>query len=351
MSHQDQKHGAFTLVELLVVIAIIGVLVALLLPAVQAARESARQGQCKNQLKQLALGSLNHHDVQGHFQTGGWGWYWVGDPDRGFGDDQPGGWIFNTLSFIEQEALHDMGTDGKPDEYTSRIQGTGAEFVVQHPLSTVNCPSRRAAIAYPMSTNAGGNAGLQNSKTPDEAGRSDYAINSGDAFNEFPSPAGAGPTSYDDIDGFRWGGEAKARQDGTSYKTVLNGISFERSAIKIRQITDGTTNTYLIGEKYIPVAEYETGMAAGDNETWCTGFNNDNYRITGYNGGVLGPISDSTDPATASERDRRFGSAHPATWNVSFCDGSVRSLSFDIDGQTHRNLGARDDGNITFFDN
>ena len=101
-------------------IAIIGILVALLLPAIQAAREAARRSQCKNNLKQMSLGCLNHHDVQKHLPTGGWGWYWVGDPDRGYGKKQPGGWIYNTLTFMEEGALHDLGKDNQPDTRLSR---------------------------------------------------------------------------------------------------------------------------------------------------------------------------------------------------------------------------------------
>src|SRR6476620_9930575 len=103
----------FTLVELLVVIAIIGILVALLLPAVQGAREAARRAQCKNHLKQLALGFILHEDAHKFLPTGGWGYMWMSHPSQGFGLNQPGGWGFTTLPYIEQQAIYDYGAGGR----------------------------------------------------------------------------------------------------------------------------------------------------------------------------------------------------------------------------------------------
>src|SRR5687767_3242749 len=136
---------AFTLVELLVVIAIIGVLVALLLPAVQAARESARRMQCQNNLKQFGLAFQNHHDVILHLPTNGYGFSWVGDPDSGFGIDQPGGWTFNILPYCEAKGIYEIakGKTGQPKkEDLSRMVGTPVKFF--------NCPSRRPPAVYPI---------------------------------------------------------------------------------------------------------------------------------------------------------------------------------------------------------
>jgi prepilin-type N-terminal cleavage/methylation domain-containing protein len=351
MSDQGTKsRRAFTLVELLVVIAIIGILVALLLPAIQAAREAARRSQCKNNLKQLALGALNHHDTHKFFPTGGWGWFWVGDPDRGYGKEQPGGWIYNTLTYIEEGTLHDSGKDGDPKTAT-RDQRTAARDVVTSPINIINCPSRRRSQVYRMTTNSGGTSGLFNAITPDVAGRSDYAMNSGHVYNEWPDgTTGQGPTSYAEADVWTangtWGSEKYKRFNNLN---ALTGISYERSEIGIKRILDGTSKTYLIGERYIPVARYDSGDWYGDNETWCTGFNNDNYRKTGrISGGAiveLVPVPDTTPENGLSDAAGRFGSAHPGSWQVAMCDGSIHSISYDIDWQLHRDLGNREDGN------
>ena len=347
-----EARRAFTLVELLVVMAVLSTLVALLLPAIQSVREAARRTTCKNNLKQLALATLAHHGAQGHFPTGGWGWYWLGDADRGFGKDQPGGWMFNLLPYCEQMPLYQLASDGDPYILTV-VQRTGAAQIVQRPLSILNCPARRANVPFPLSAHEGGTQGFFNSNTPLFAGRSDYAVNSGHVYNEWHNDVlGRGPRSYVEADAWTankaWGSDQPRFAELPSGEEALTGISYERSKVSIRQVVDGLSCTYLIGERYIPQADYESGFNSGDNETWCTGFNNDNYRSTGW---IVGrdyvdapPLADSLhveDEITVG----RFGAAHPDFWSVAFCDGSVRSMSYDVASTVHRDLGNRLDGN------
>ncbi len=124
MRHHRSSEYGFTLIELLVVIAIIGILIALLLPAVQAAREAARRAQCKNNLKQIGLAWHSHHNAQKFFPSGGWSFGWTGDPDRGFGKDQFGGWAYNILPFLEEGVIHDLGKGltGTDKEQGSRLR-------------------------------------------------------------------------------------------------------------------------------------------------------------------------------------------------------------------------------------
>ena len=140
------RRCGFTLVELLVVITIIGILISLLMPAVQSAREAARKTQCLNNVKQLALGCLSHEHNFTFLPNCGWVWYWAGDPDRGAAMKQPGGWIYNILPFIEQRGLHDMGA-GLPMSQKSAQLSAAAQI----PLAVLICPTRRPVMVFPNS--------------------------------------------------------------------------------------------------------------------------------------------------------------------------------------------------------
>jgi prepilin-type N-terminal cleavage/methylation domain-containing protein/prepilin-type processing-associated H-X9-DG protein len=308
----QQNRSAFTLVELLVVIAIIGILIALLMPAVQAARESARQTQCKNNLKQMGVGALQHVAAYGRYPAGGWGWSWVGDPDQGAGQNQPGGWIYNLLPYVEQQALHDSGV-GQP----STQKMAAATIMTATPLPMLYCPSRRAVLGYTQ-TQVPFNA----NSTPLNA-RSDYAANAGDTGgDEFFS----GPSSISQ------GMDPTYTWDNT---TGYTGICFERSMIRVDHVTDGTSHTYLIGEKYLNPDSYTNGADAADNENAYVGMDNDLYRVA-----EAPPMQDVSGIGDTFVS----GSAHSGGCNFVFCDGSVHMISYSIDLSVHAQLANRKDG-------
>ena len=332
------KRNAFTLVELLVVIAIIGILISLLLPAVQAAREAARRAQCSNQLKQMGLASINHESTHGHFPTNGWGYIWIGDPDRGADWKQPGGWMFNILPFMEMQDLYELSSDGDGTAVTAQQRAGGSQMIAT-PVNTYNCPSRRASVTYPNGTGYSHWQRPNYTDTTPQGARSDYAINGGDIMTS-PATGGTfgdtGPSSYNVVDVAKTGKTGFDKID-----SIATGISFCGSTVAVNEITDGLSNTYLIGEKYLDTDSYTTGSGSGDNETLYMGDNGDIVRwTTADTSGIFQPAMDM--PGYPNYRP--FGSAHPGGCNMVFCDGSVRSIAYDIDRQTHRCLGNRKDG-------
>lgn len=320
--HSPIVRPGFTLVELLVVIAIIGILVALLLPAIQAAREAARRTECTNHLKQIGLAFLSHETQIKHFPTGGWGFSWVGDADRGYGDAQPGGWIYNVLPFMEEVALHDLGA-GLPTAAKNAAHRIRSET----PIAVFNCPSRRPAMLYPVREDVYPYPPLNSEFSPLVA-YADYAANAGDLFLLPAIPYGPPDLASGEND-------PTFLADQKFIKRKCTGIQYAGSEVGIPKVTDGLSKTYMVGEKYLNPNDYMTGLDNGDNEPMYQGYNHDTSRWTNKP-----PAQDKALEGSPT----KFGSAHAAVWNVAFCDGSVHSVSFDIDPVVHQNLGNREDG-------
>ena len=329
------KRG-FTLVELLVVIAIIGVLIALLLPAIQAARESARRSQCTTNLKNLTLGMLNHESASGSWPASGWSGRWTGDPDRGSGAKQPGSWLFATLPYIEAQALHDMGKG-----LTGAARTTALQQRDSTPLNLANCPSRRSGGPYPyphgQAALTGNGTGGVIEYTFTLAARGDYAVNVGDETGFDSRCITIAPTQYNAVvAGFP--------------PTIdeFTGVSFCGNAVPSRAISDGLSYTMALGEKWVPRDQVDTGLYKGDDWAMFVGFQDDLVRSVYYNNRDADhvPQPDGADLSALTDLNRRelFGSSHPGGCLVSMCDGSVTLVSFDVDPEQFRQMGHRDDG-------
>lgn len=321
-----------SLVEVLVVVAIVGLLVALLLPAVQATREAGRRTACAMHLKQLALACLTHEQAQGFLPTGGWGGAWTGDPDRGFGVRQPGGWAFNLLPFVEQSPLRDLGR-GLTD---AAAKGDAAVTRLQTPLSVFTCPTRRGATLWPL--DAGKNPRPLNVvavptdvvRRPATVARGDYAANMG---------SGTFPTNR-----YRSGGSPATVAEGDAspeaawqadYGPPTDGLVFRRSRVRLKEITDGSSGTYLVGEKYVNPVGLALGTSDDDDQCLFSGHDRDVLRV-----GLGPPCRDRAgfEPTSIS-----FGSSHPGSCGMALADGSVTAVDYEIDAPVFRARASRND--------
>lgn len=347
-----KKRAGFTLVEILVVITIIGILVGLLLPAVQSARESGRKASCTNNLKQLGLGCKMHETSLGWFPTGGWNSLWAGDPDRGYDRRQPGGWYYNVLPYIGEQSLHDLGL-GASSADTNKMNAILKRS--QTPLPVFYCPTRRPAAAYPNASWPVNSAKPPATPTP-AAARTDYAANGGSG-GDLWWPGGS--TTISAVPGTNDPTLADAATFMWPDMPNSTGVVFATSAITAPEITDGTGNTFLLGEKYVDGDHYRDGLDTGENSPAYNGAHWTSIRCTSGNcsgtGLPVNSVAGSVDYLPTQDRGGfrnaagaaltgKFGSAHVGGLNFVMCDGAVRWIAFSVDPAIYISLGRRNDG-------
>ena len=340
-----RKPAGFTLIELLVVIAIIAVLIGLLLPAVQSAREAARRAQCTNNLKQIGLGFLNFESTYGHLPQG---------PHDGMLSNKfdccnaasPVGWnhFFKILPFIEQQQVYNLANFSITPVHDGRDKTANGELAVARTaIASYYCPSRRVNERYD-----GGVA----SQAVAALARCDYAGNGGFRTGKAMSCA---PDSVQPVPPVPNG-----LPDNTSNATNINRglVPGYRGAIVwsgndakrlLSDFKDGTSSSILCAEKAIHPKGFSN--EGGDNETWMNaGWDEDNIRWQFVPvpdtagpwkcGGFSKPPTETGDAIWR----RNFGGPHSGGINAVFGDGSVKFIKFTVNPGTFRKLTVIDDG-------
>ncbi len=271
--------GGFTLIELLVVMAIISTLIGLLLPAVQRVRETAARMDCANNLHQIGLAFHNHHDAYGYFPSGGW--YSYTPPTYVGGQPVPApqqqaGWGFQILPYIE----------------AANTWKAGAAVAIGTPNKTFFCASRRMAQTITYTDN-------------------------------YLPPVSGGPLPHALCD------YAASNKEGT-------GVVQQFLPNRFSDITDGTSNTLMVGEKRINLA-FLGQKQTDDNQGYTAGFNFDTIRKTN-----LPPAPDYS--ALVGDGNGQFGASHPGKFNAVLADGSVRGIAYTIEAKVFKYLGDKSDG-------
>lgn len=389
------RRTGFTIVELLVGVAIISALTAVTLPAIQAARESARLTSCRNNVTQLSKAMIQFEGYYGYFPSGGWSGQWLGVADRPGDSAQPGGWAYSVLPYMEEMATRNI-VSNVPAGQTA----TAYNKLATTPVPGFNCPTRR--VAQPIATTSTSFLTASGPVTVAKATRSDYAMNSGAkescpdlaSFGPAITAAGKGsgksnkvtichappgnPTKGNSISiaisglnghinhaGDRLGScssctqpvfvstpgslgigdvwrklsaaEKLAGSNGITdlgIPDIQDGLVSRMSRLKSASVADGLSNTYLIGEKYVSSNTYYSGTDSGDAGPMMAGYSSDTARW-----GYTPPAMD-----TNASNPAAFGSGHRAGWNVAYADGMVRTVSFSIAPNLHACLSGRNDG-------
>lgn len=296
------KRPAFTLVELLVVIAIIGILVALLLPAVQAARESARRTQCTNQLKQIGLAVMNHHDAKGIFPNG-----------RTSRDEFGVSWAFQILPQLEEQAIYDAWVPTEP------VHSDANAAAMRTPVEVYACPSRRGAAADRNFDNDDQGA-TANGEPPGVAVLGDYAANAG-----LEEDMGMEDNDFEE-------GEVDFVAGHIDWS--LAGPIFSNSDIKSRNVSDGLSKTLAVGEKHLPrlEGEWDTNLThSGQGDTCFFAADKINTIMRGAEDGLAERPSSYPIEQGDWQRNRGSqmfgGSSHPGVVMFVFLDGHTEALS------------------------
>jgi len=288
---------AFTLVEVLVVIAIIGILVALLLPAIQAARESARRSECQNHLKQISLAVQSHHDVKKWFPTGR-------DKPTQFGVS----WAFQLLPQIEEMALYASYNRSATVDDPSNSQS------MRTPISVYACPTRRKAAADRDFDN-------NDAPTPDDkrgvASLGDYAANSGHTTE----------VGMQNLEGDHFTSE--------QVDTTVAGPIYSGSRIGARRVIDGLSSTVVIGERHIPPENENFEESRRQAQQGDTAFLGGDNRFAIFRQSGTNRDADTTHDGLATGPDdasnRKFGSLHPGVVQFAFLDGHVEAIANDVE--------------------